>query len=127
MKKAIKIDEREVGFKATALTPRLYRHYFGRDMIGDMAKLKKAYRKAEELPEDATEEERQEAQLSVIDLEIFENVAWVMAFQFDSAKAGNDPDLWLDGFKTFSIYEVLPEIIELWEVNQQTTAVPKKK
>ena len=127
MKKVIKIDERDVGFKATALTPRLYRHFFGRDMIADMTKLKRAYRKAEELPDDATEEEQQEAQLSVIDLEIFENVAWVMAFQFDSDEAGKDPDLWLDGFNTFSIYEVLPEILELWELNQKTTAEPKKK
>ena len=127
MKKVIKIDEREVGFKATALTPRLYRHFLGRDMISDMVKLKKAYRKAEELPEDATEEERQEAQLSVVDLEIFENAAWIMALQYDAKEAGNDPNAWLDGFKTFSIYEVLPEILVLWDLNQQTTAMPKKK
>lgn len=127
MKKVIKIDEKEVGFKATALTPRLYRHFLGRDMISDMVKLKKAYRKAEELPEEATEEERQEAQLSVVDLEIFENAAWVMAWQYDAKKAGNDPNAWLDGFETFSIYEVLPEILILWDMNQQTTATPKKK
>lgn len=127
MKKVIKIDEKEVGFKATALTLRLYRHFFGRDMISDMVKLKKAYRKAEELPEDATEEERQESQLSALDLEIFENSAWVMAWQYDNKAAGGNPDAWLDGFKTFSIYEVLPEILVLWDLNQQTTAMPKKK
>lgn len=127
MKKVIKIDEKEVGFKATALTPRLYRHFLGRDMISDMVKLKKAYRKAEELPEEATEEERQEAQLSVVDLEIFENAAWIMAWQYDKEAAGNDPNAWLDGFETFSIYEVLPEILVLWDMNQKTTATPKKK
>lgn len=127
MKKVIKIDEREVGFKATALTLRLYRHFFGRDMISDMVKLKKAYRKAEELPENAAEEERKEAQLSVLDLEIFENAAWVMAWQYDKEAAGDDPNAWLDGFNTFSIYEVLPEILVLWDLNQQTTAIPKKK
>lgn len=127
MNKVIKIDEKEVGFKATALTLRLYRHFFGRDMIGDMVQLKKAFRKAEELPEDATEEERKEAQLSALDLEIFENVAWVMAWQYDKKAAGDDPNAWLDGFETFSIYEVLPEILVLWELNQTTTAMPKKK
>lgn len=127
MKKVIEIDGKEVGFKATALTLRVYRHYFGRDMISDMVKLKKAYRKAAELPEDATEEERQDAQLSSFDLEIFENAAWVMAFQYDSGAAGNDPELWLDGFSTFSIYEVFPEILSLWDLNQRTTAEPKKK
>ena len=47
--------------------------------------------KAEELPEEATEEEKQEAQLSVLDLEIFENAAWIMAWQYDKKAAGEDP------------------------------------
>ncbi len=127
MKKVIKIDERDVGFKATALTLRLYRHFFGRDMISDMVKLKKAYEKASELPEDAAEEEKQEAQLSALDLEIFENAAWIMAWQYDKEAAGEEPGEWLDGFETFSIYEVFPVILELWALNQKTTAEPKKK
>ena len=127
MKKVIKIDERDVGFKATALTLRLYRHFFGRDMISDMVKLKKAYAKASELPEDAAEEEKQEAQLSALDLEIFENAAWIMAWQYDKEAAGEEPGEWLDGFETFSIYEVFPVILELWALNQKTTAEPKKK
>ncbi len=127
MKKVIEVDGREVGFKATALTLRLYRHFFGRDMISDMVKLKKAYMKATELPEDAAEEEKQEAQLSALDLEIFENAAWVMAWQYDKEAAGEDPDTWLDGFNTFSIYETFPAILELWALNQGTTAIPKKK
>ena len=45
MEKVIKIDGRDVGFKATALTPRLYRHRMGRDIIQDLNKLKKAYNK----------------------------------------------------------------------------------
>lgn len=32
-----------------------------------------------------------------------------------------------DGFETFSIYEVLPAILELWAINAQTTAKSKKK
>lgn len=127
MKKVIKIDERDVGFKATALTLRLYRHFFGRDMISDMVKLKKAYAKASELSEDATEEEKREAQLSVLDLEIFENAAWIMAWQYDKEAAGEETGEWLDGFETFSIYEVFPVILELWALNQKTTAEPKKK
>ena len=127
MKKVIKVDDREIGFKATALTLRLYRHFFGRDMISDMVKLKKAYAKASELPEDTTEEEKREAQLSVLDLEIFENAAWIMAWQYDKEAAGEEPGEWLDGFETFSIYEVFPVILELWALNQKTTAEPKKK
>lgn len=127
MEKIVEIDGKEVGFKATALTLRFYRHFFGRDMINDMVKLKKAYKKAAELPEDATEEERQDAQLSALDLEIFENTAWVMAWQHDKKAAGKNPEQWLDGFETFSIYEIFPEILSLWMLNQGTTAIPKKK
>lgn len=125
MDKIITIDGREVGFRATALTPRLYRHKIGRDIIQDLNSLRKAYAKAASLPEGATEEEKKEAQLSVLDLEIFENAAWVMARQYDANVSGS-PEEWLDGFETFSIYEILPGILELWALNERTTATPKK-
>lgn len=125
MDKIITIDGREVGFRATALTPRLYRHKIGRDIIQDLNSLRKAYAKAAALPADATEEEKKEAQLSVLDLEIFENAAWVMARQYD-ANVPVTPEEWLDGFATFSIYEILPGILELWALNERTTATPKK-
>ena len=126
MEKMVKIDEKEVGFRATALTPRIYRHKIGRDMIQDLNKLQGAYNKAMRLPAEATDEERKEAQLSALDLEIFENAAYVMAKQYD-ANLPNSPEEWLDGFETFSIYEILPAILELWQLNSATTAKPKKK
>ena len=36
-------------------------------------------------------------------------------------------DEWLDSFEMFSIYTVLPQIIELWRLNEMTTSQPKKK
>ena len=126
MEKTISIDGCNVTFKATALTPRLYRHKFGRDMVRDLNRLRGAYAKAAALPEDADDEARLDAQLDAVDLEIFENAAYIMARQADETVPA-DPDVWLDGFDTFSIYEILPHILELWAVNQQTTATPKKK
>lgn len=126
MQTILKIDGKEVGFKATALTPRIYRHKMGRDMVSDMNKLSKAYNKALSLKEDATEEEKKDAQLSAIDLEIFENVAWVMAKQHNP-DIENTPDEWLDSFQMFSIYEILPNILKLWGMNNATTSTPKKK
>ena len=126
MEKMVKIDGKEVGFRATALTPRIYRHKIGRDMFQDLNKLQAAYNKATQLPDEATDEERKKAQLSVLDLEIFENAAYVMAKQYD-ANLPNSPEEWLDGFETFSIYEILPDILELWQLNSATTAKPKKK
>ena len=36
-------------------------------------------------------------------------------------------DEWLDEFGMFSIYEILPEILELWGSNLQTDVQSKKK
>ena len=64
--------------RASALIPRLYRVQFGRDMISDMRQLIKSYNKAVKAwGKDVTEEQRQDAQLSMMDLTIFENVAYM--------------------------------------------------
>lgn len=126
MDKVINIGGISVGFRATALTPRLYRHIIGRDMVADLNRLKKAFAKANQLPPNATEQEAEDAQLSNLDLEIFENAAYIMARQYDNAIPPT-PDEWLDTFETFAIYQVLPHILELWGMNNQTTAAPKKK
>jgi len=126
MEKIIHVGGSKVKMRASALVPRLYRFKFGRDLIADMNKLKKAYNKAASLPETATEEERQEVQLSALDLTIFENTAYIMAKHADASQPDN-PDDWLDQFEMFSIYEVLPQILELWNVSTVTTSIPKKK
>ena len=126
MEKIIKVGGREVKMRASALVPRLYLFKFGRDMIADMNKLKRAYQKAADLPEDATEEEKQDAQLTVLDLTIFENTAFIMAKHADSNQPDN-PDEWLDQYEMFSIYEVLPQILELWALSNVTTSKSKKK
>ena len=36
------------------------------------------------------------------------------------------PEEWLDGFGTFSIYQVLPQLIELWGLNVKTDVEAKK-
>lgn len=141
MDKFITVGGKEVGFRATALTPRLYRHKMGRDIVRDMNQLRSRFVKAlnaqnlEKPKENAPdwqkknyEEAVKESQLSVMDLEIFENVAWIMARQFDPDTVPDTPEEWLDSLDTaFSIYSVLPQIMELWQLNQATTSTPKKK
>lgn len=116
----------EIKMRASALVPKLYRYKFQRDMISDMTALKKAYNKAQQLPEGASEEEIEEAQLSVMDLQLFENCAYIMAKHADSTVPDN-PDDWLDTLPMMSIYEALPQILTLWQYNNLTTAIPKKK
>lgn len=132
MEAIIKVGEDENGnpveikMRASALVPKLYRYKFQRDMISDMTSLKRAYNKAQQLPEGATEEEIEEAQLSVLDLQLFENCAYIMAKHADSTVPDN-PDDWLDTLPMMSIYEAMPQILTLWQYNNHTTAIPKKK
>ena len=127
MERTFRVGGTDVRMRASALIPRLYRFRFGRDLIRDMSQLEKSYKKAVTVKEDATDEERQEAQLSVLDLTIFENVAWCMAKNADP-NVPNDPDEWLDSINgVFSVYEVLPHILELWTAGLETTSNPAKK
>ena len=113
MNKVIEIDGKSVGLRANALTPRIYRHKVGRDIVRDLQKLQTA----------ATSDD---GSFSVSDLEIFEDAAFIMARQYDGSIPHN-VDEWLEQFEMFSIYKVLPAILELWSLNNKTTAVPKKK
>lgn len=117
MDEIITIDGKDIKFRATARTPRLYRALIGRDMIADMNRLKKSYDKRQKAGED----------LDVMDLQIFEDTAYVMARHADPDMEEKTADEWLDGFNMFSIYEVLPGILNLWALNTKTTSTAKKK
>lgn len=121
MDRIIKIDGKDVKFRATARTPRLYRIFVGRDMICDMNKLIKDYNRIKE--ERAAGED---ASLGMDDLIIFENTAFVMAKHADPEIESTTPDEWLDSFNMFSIYEILPQLLELWAANNRTTSKAKK-
>lgn len=127
MERTVTVGGKEMKMRASALIPRLYRFKFKRDMVADMRQLQRAYAKATALPENATDAEREDAQFSAADLTIFEDVAYIMA-----KHGGNDlpdsPEEWLDSIDgVFSIYEILPVILELWGANTETTSIPKKK
>lgn len=127
MEKVVMMAGKPVRMRASALIPRLYRVKFGRDMVRDMNQLRKSFEKASSIGPDATEEERQDAQLSVMDLTLFEDVAYIMA-KHAGEDVPNTPDEWLDSIEgVLSIYEILPAILELWQLTQKTTSVPKKK
>lgn len=113
--KKITIDGKEVAFCASAAIPRIYRVKFHRDIYKDLRALEKAVG-------DNTE---QESNLDMFSLEMFENIAYVMAKHADPG-IPDTPEEWLDAFSTFSIYQVLPSIIELWGLNVQTDIQSKK-
>ena len=111
----IEIDGKQVPFKASAAVPRIYRIKFQRDIYRDLAALEKAVGKNEEGA----------SNLDLFSLEMFENIAYVMAKHANPA-IPDSPEEWLDEFNTFSIYQVLPKIIELWGLNVKTDVEAKK-
>ena len=116
IEKTIEVCGQPVKFKSSAAVPRLYRAKFGRDIFKDFSKLEATYnRKAEGSSES----------FAIEDLEIFENVAYIMAYHADHSIPENIDD-WLDNFDMFSIYEVLPEILALWGSNMLTEVTSKK-
>lgn len=116
LEKTVTICGKEVRFRSSATIPRLYRIKFKRDIFKDLARLEKSFK-----DKGGTEGSLMEIE----DLEIFENVAYIMAFHADHTIPGNIDD-WLDQFEMFSIYEVLPEILELWGSNLFTDVQSKK-
>lgn len=115
MIKQIEIDGKLVSFKASAAIPRIYRMKFQRDIYKDLKALEKSIG-------DNSEEG---SNLDMFSLEMFENIAFVMAKHAD-ASIPDTPEEWLDGFNTFSIYQVLPQLIELWGLNVKTDVEAKK-
>lgn len=122
IKKNILVDGIEVPFKASAAVPRLYRLKFGRDIYRDFAALQSAVEESE----DEGSDEKKTSALSIESLEVFENVAYIMAKHADPEGVPSEPDEWLERFNTFSIYEVLPQLIDLWGLNIETQAESKK-
>ena len=115
IERTITISGQEVPFRSSATVPRLYRAKFKRDIFKDLTKLEQSYSKRTEEGDE----------LQIEDLEIFENVAYIMAWHADPTIPGTIEE-WLDEFEMFSIYQVLPEILELWGANLVTDIESKK-
>jgi hypothetical protein len=118
MEKTICIDGQDYKFKATAATPRVYRLAFGRDIYLDTTQL--------------FEDMSSDKPLSVESLNAFENIAFCMNSQAEGRELKResiekDMNEWLDQFETFSIYKILPQLIELWKLNTEQTVKPKNQ
>jgi hypothetical protein len=113
--KTIQIDGKAVTLRASAAIPRIYRIKFNRDIYRDLAMLQTSI----------DENNESMSSLDNFSLEMFENIAYIMAKHADPS-IPDTPEEWLDEFNTFSIYQVLPEIIKLWGLNLHTESTAKK-
>ena len=118
MTKEINIGGKVYKFKSTAAIPRMYRLKFNRDIFLDMERLAKDIEISEN-PEEASS-------IPINSLEMFENIAYLMNIHGDPSQPA-DINVWLEQFDTFNIYEILPEILELWNLNNKGMSESKKK
>ena len=81
LQRKIEIDGKEVTFKASAAVPRLYRIKFGRDIYKDLRQLEKS----------VGENDEDNSNLDLFSLEMFEDLAWLMARHADPAKVPDSP------------------------------------
>lgn len=113
----ITVDGKEVTLRASAAVPRLYRIKFRRDIILDMQAVARAMEDKDKTGQD----------LPMEALELFENMAYIMAKHGDKDAVPDSPDEWLEEFPTFSIYKIFPVLQALWEGNMEALDVAKKK
>ena len=130
MEKRIQFQEgRSYRCRASAYTPIQYGKLFpGHDYLRDIQAM---WEKNKEI------EEGEPVSFSTEDYEMFVRLAYTFAYQglSDSPRVSDeqrdfikkypDPWSWLDSFDSFSIYEILPEITELWIGNEKSNIKAK--
>ena len=117
METKLTVSGKECVFKSSAAIPRIYRIKFGRDILQDMAKLKDAM----------VAKDTEKTPIPPNCLQIFEDVAYIMAKHGDPEMTAKSPEEWLDNFEMFSIWAVLRAILALWAANVATLSESKKK
>lgn len=133
MIKRIEVEPgKKVDFKASAFTPIQYNKLFpSRDYLKDINDLKVLSEARKRQKEDGSEGDMSGVTLQMADYEQFVRVSYCFAYQAlsptprpsDAQKEFRekypDPWDWIDTFETFSIYEILPEIIDMWFANEK--------
>lgn len=126
MQKLIEIEQgRSLNFKASAFSPIMYNRLFpGRDFLKDMDALKTAH-----------EDKNDTFEMS--DYEHFSRIAYLFAYQGLAPSPTQTQEQkeflekypstwdWIDSFDTFSIYMILPEIMDLWYKNEKQISQSK--
>ena len=123
MQKLIEVEEgRSVNFKASAFSPIAYNRLFpGRDFLRDMDALNEKNEKNKKKEKD------EESKNSIFDMEdyiLFARISYLFAYQ-GLAPSPRETEEQREFVHTFSIYEILPEIMELWYKNDKTISKSK--
>lgn len=117
MEATIRIDGRDVRFKATAAVPLLYRRKFNRDLLRDLREVAAAMEGKKGTGEN----------LPLESLTTFEQMAYIMAKHAEPDAVPDSPEEWLDGFSIMPVYAIFPVILDLWSGNMEGLEESKKK
>lgn len=111
MERIANIGEYKIGLSVSAGTVREYRSVFGRDIITDIGNVEKEFFEKNDI---STESQK-----------VIENVAWVMAKEYDE----DIPDIseWLGQFDPFFVFQIIPHVISMWQMNVLSITKSKKK
>lgn len=111
MEKTIEIDGQKIRFKSTGATPLRYKAQFGKDYFAELLKMNKL----KDFDKDSDEPDYEA--LQNLDLEVFYNICWSLAKTAD--KSISEPLEWLDGFEEFPLFDILPELQDLFAQSLQ--------
>lgn len=141
MEKLLEIEEgRSYNFRASAFSPIQYNRLFpGHDYMKDINAM---VEKSEEMKGETDSEENEKpdnVEFSMENYEQFVRLAYTFAYQGlsptpfpnqeqkDFLKEYPDPWTWIDSFDTFSIYMLLPEIVNIWAGNSKQLVKAKNR
>lgn len=119
--KTIEISGIPCTFKSSAAVPRMYRLRFRRDIFVDLKRLSDGMDKRAK----AGGSEEEDINFSPEFLELFENIAYIMHVHGDPSQP-KDIEKWLEQFDVFDIFIILPELLELWNLNTEQMSRAKK-
>lgn len=120
------IEEKKVKFESRGSTPIRYKKQFGSDFFGDLVKLAPLVSQSangDDLQE--TVDQMSMEQLQHLDMEVFYNIAWVLAKTADPDIP--DPIEWLDGFEKFPIMHVITGLDDIIKTLVESGSETKKK
>jgi hypothetical protein len=102
MERIVRIDGKDIPFKASAALPLRYKTQFGKDFFADMSSMGEI-----------------EKDFSKINSEIFYQIIWTLAKCADA----NIPPLieWVDLFDEFPVFSIFAEVSDLLDVAMKTS------
>ena len=126
----INIDGKMLAFKASGMTQITYDSLFrGRNFINDIMSLRDIRSDIDAAGDDMTK-----VNISTDDLRVFANVCYTMRYQALTSPEKKAFRIkyptaydWLDDLDTFDIYTILPQVMDLWNLDSISTSKLEEK